>query len=352
MGNKIFLDHIHNLRGLAILLIVGFHARTSFSWGSNFLDQKIWFSILTYGTIIFVFIAGYLFQYLNEHSFQYKRYLGKKIKFVISPYLIASIPAIIHSLYFDQIKPWEPEGFENWPLIVKIGYMLITGKHWGPFWFIPMITIFYLLSPLLIWLDKASFFYKYFFPLLFIVGLFFFQFGYTSNPFESFLYFFPIYILGMWASRYSEKITKLNFKIVLLLLLVYFAISCFEIVGILPIGMAYSYKQLGSDPDYIFNFGKFKISILCVILIYLFFHLRRKKMKTLAYFGTYSFGVFFVHLYVIRLVERMAILLDFNIVFNFFSFLGYFGIISFLCIMIIYIISSTAGSKSRLLIGS
>jgi peptidoglycan/LPS O-acetylase OafA/YrhL len=77
-----FLPYIHNFRGIAILYIVAFHCHSSFGWGYHDLEKRIWNSLVVYGTVLFVFIAGFLFQHLNgqdrNYDFSFVTYLKKK----------------------------------------------------------------------------------------------------------------------------------------------------------------------------------------------------------------------------------------------------------------------------------
>ena len=76
-----FLPYIHNFRGIAILYIVAFHCWSSFGWGNHLLEKTVWNSLIVYGTVLFVFIAGFLFQHLNgrvNRRFDFKTYLKKK----------------------------------------------------------------------------------------------------------------------------------------------------------------------------------------------------------------------------------------------------------------------------------
>src|SRR5690606_16251364 len=129
------------------------------------------------GTIIFVFISGFLFEHLFANNFNFKHYFDKKLKYVVGPYLLVSILPIIDKLYFEQNLRWLPEVLVDQSVLAKSFYMLITGKHFGPYWFIPMIVIFYLISPLLVWVNKPKF-YIYVFPVIFTLGLFTYKFGY------------------------------------------------------------------------------------------------------------------------------------------------------------------------------
>ena len=66
---KPILNYINVFRGLAILLILAGHTMQIGSAGSlaRAVSREIWAG----GTVLFVFIAGFLFEYLS-HKFEYK----------------------------------------------------------------------------------------------------------------------------------------------------------------------------------------------------------------------------------------------------------------------------------------
>src|SRR5687767_4325167 len=149
-----FLSYIHNLRGLAVLFIVGVHVR-GYEWQLDPDDQAYDFFVALFdnGTVLFVFIAGFLFQHLTHHKFDFKHYFFQKIKVVILPYLIVSIPIIMLRLALGSSELSLPIGFDEHPMAYRIFYFIITGVHMVPFWFIPMIFLIYLSAPVFHLLD-------------------------------------------------------------------------------------------------------------------------------------------------------------------------------------------------------
>jgi surface polysaccharide O-acyltransferase-like enzyme len=107
------------------------------------------------GTAYFIFIAGFLFQYLSK-KYAYGDYLKKKFNNVILPYLIISIPAIFYCISQGKVSNdvWFKDFFPSWPLPYQVVALYSTGGHLYTLWFIPMIAIFYVISPLLIFVDK------------------------------------------------------------------------------------------------------------------------------------------------------------------------------------------------------
>lgn len=344
-----YLNYIHLFRGFAILIIVGIHCRISFRWPEESAAKDLLITFLDNGTVLFVFIAGFLFQYL-KHKFHYGTYLIKKIKYVIIPYILASIPAIFYKLYMNAVPEWMPLSIAEQPDIVQMLYMLATGKHLGPFWFIPMITIFYLISPLLNWLDKPIF-YKTIFPVLFVAGLFTFRFGYFSNTIDSFIHYLPVYIFGMWASRYRQKLISLQMLPIAILVTVYIIIALLEASGTVYAPKLSSFKDAASDEYFVFNFAKLKVSLLCIILLREFYVLNR-RVTVLELLGDYSFGIYFLHLYVITAIEMIMEKVAPEFRLNILTFFIYTALVSAVTVLLVFIIKKITGRKSRYFIGS
>lgn len=345
-----FLPYIHSLRGLAILLIVGIHCRTSFKWENG--NAELFFeSFLDNGTIIFVFISGFLFEHLFTRRFNFRIYLNKKLKYVIIPYLLVSILPIIDKLYFEESLRWLPPVLSNQPDVIKSLYMLVTGKHFGPYWFIPMIVIFYVISPLLVVLNNARF-YKYIFPFIFIAGLFTYKFGFYSNTWDSFLYFLPIYLFGMFTSYYKDDIIAKRNWLIYPCAIIYLLVTSLELTGYITIHKVIGFESYADQPNYIFNFTKFKVSVLCIALLLIFYRLRNRKMTVLKVLGDYSFGIYFIHLYFIVATELVV-----NSQVEAFRmtaplFLIYTILVTIVCVASIYILKRIVGNKSRYLVGS
>ena len=123
--SNLFLNYIHNFRAIAIILIVLGHSISYFSWSTY---EKLSVTILfSNGTVLFVFISGFLMQHLffkHEHREFYKR----KIRHVVLPYLLSSIPAIIIFIFFlERDERYVFEGFGG-------GVWTFLGKFFGGFW--------------------------------------------------------------------------------------------------------------------------------------------------------------------------------------------------------------------------
>lgn len=344
-----YLNYIHLFRGFAILVIVGIHCRISFNWPEQSLAKEILITFLDNGTVLFVFIAGFLFQYLRE-KYQYTSYLQRKAKYVLLPYILISIPAIISDLYFNSMPIWLPQNLVDQPKIIHALYMIITGKHLGPFWFIPMIIIFYLISPALLKLDRP-WFYKIIFPLLFIAGFFTYRFGYFSNTLDSFIHFFPTYIFGMWGSHYRKKLIHMRTRWIALLIITYLVLAMLEVQHIIDVPRLNSFDTPETAPYFYFNLAKVRASILCIILLRVFYMIK-KDILIFRYLGNYSFGIYFVHVYIITAIEHVIRKLEPSFQLGALTFLLYVSTVTLLSILFVFFVKKTFKSKSRLVVGS
>ncbi len=74
-----FLNYVNNFRGIAIIYIVAGHCISAFNWQNSPQLARLIKILMSNGTVFFVFIAGYLFQYLLS-SYEPKKYFISKLK--------------------------------------------------------------------------------------------------------------------------------------------------------------------------------------------------------------------------------------------------------------------------------
>lgn len=217
MQNTIFYNNIHLLRGIAILLIVCNHAaRSNFSWIqvdkgllASFLDIFFFKNC----TIIFVFISGFLFQLLIK-KYSYKSYILKKVKYVVLPYLIMSLPMFLVIPLIIGTKSLDSWHFVHFKQpLQKIVLGFLTGSTCLSYWYIPCICIVYCCFPIFVLMNKFPKLYFLLIPSLYIATII----GRPitdNNPLHSFGYFLPSYLIGIIFARYSHTIKYRNGKII------------------------------------------------------------------------------------------------------------------------------------------
>jgi peptidoglycan/LPS O-acetylase OafA/YrhL len=351
-----FLPYLHFLRGVAILYVIAVHARGFASYWKS--SPEIFRFMDTFsdpsegnGTTLFLFIGGFLFQHLTKNQFNFGRYLTQKFKNLIMPYLLISIPLIFLRLNLDFQSPSLPDDFHDRSHIHQVGHFLLTGSHLPPFWFISTIILFYFSAPLLHALDNRKF-YTYIFPFVILACLFTYRPEHNANPFLSYLHFIPVYITGMWASYFKEKILSDDPRPFYVLLIIYLGMCIIELMGWITLPRHVSFEDVLSERSLLFNFYLLKTLILCFLWLTLFYRLRDKQYPTLELLGSYSFGLFFVHYFYISISRR--IFEYYHIPFNFsiLTYLIYFILIMSASVLTVYLIKKFTGNYSRHLIGS
>lgn len=351
MIKKNYLNYIHILRGLAILIIIAIHSRMALFGGTDVspLNKEL-IIFLDNGTIIFVIIAGFLFHHVFIPKFNFRTYFLNKSRYVLLPYILVSILPIIDKLFFDDNIPWLTSELAQLNSAEFVIYMLISGKHFGPFWFIPMIAIFYLIAPALKKLN-VRIFYRYIFPVIFIGGLFSYQFGYYSTILNSFIFYLPIYLFGMLLSEYKSELFKYQKLVLPSLLILYVGITILELMELIK-----SPKLIGfSNFDtlyFIFNPAKLRFSVLTVILLILFYNLEFFKFRLFRILGDYSFGIYFVHLFFIILIQKTVKYYQVELPKSLITFLIFVFFTTSFSIMLVWVIKAIFKNKSRFLIGS
>lgn len=354
MQKKDFLNYIHYFRGLAILLIVGLHAAVTLNWGEEgYAERKFLIVLFNNGTVLFVFIAGFLFYHLHKDRFDYGDYLKKKLLHVIIPYLVISIPALFDKFYFDKIGDhwWMDKGFSESGPVMKVMFLLFTGRHMGVFWFIPMISIVYLLGPLILRFARTKSF-LYIVPILTFLCLYTFRFGYYANIALSLQYFLPIYLFGIWIYQLKEQLLAHARVIAISLGLIYVGMSVCEMMEWLPFNETIGLRDV-KYTVYRFNYNKAKMVLFIVVAMTSFYLINHIRIPLLKLLGDYSFGIFFVHLYVIqvfRLLDRARYLPISPP--SLLTFFIYFAVVMAITVAIVKAVRLLFKNYSRFVIGS
>jgi surface polysaccharide O-acyltransferase-like enzyme len=351
-----FLQYIHNLRGLAILFVLIVHARAlDPEWLSHASVNKFFDTFFDptegNGTVLFLFIGGFLFQHITHHNFSFRKFIEQKFKVIILPYIIISIPLIIIRINTDFRSLSLPTGFHEWSIPQQFGHYLLTGAHMPPFWFISTIVLFYFTAPLLHACDKG-WFYKYVFPIVLLIAFFTYRPAHNANPFLSYMHYLPVYVLGMFTSYYKERIFAAGPQLLYLFTAAYITISVLDLFGIIEVSRALTFEKVTNEGLFIFNIYILKAMILCFMLMLALYYLQRRQMPLLELLGDYSFGIFFVHYIFISLTRKLLHALDLEIFFSIPAYLIFFVFILLASVVTVYLVKKFAGARSRYLIGS
>lgn len=294
-----FLGDIHRLRGVAILLIVATHCLYFFHWTDHPQLQNALGDLLDNSTLLFVFISGYLFLH-GSGSFSYPRYLLTKLRNVILPFALASLPAIALELRHDSLAFAAP-ALHDLSLPARIGYLyLYPGAHVNyALWFIPVVAIYYLASPLLLWVSRRPLRYALL-CLLVPLSILMHRPSYAHNHNLALaLYFVPAYLLGMGCRQYRPQTLA-----VLERHLHWFAAAFGALFVAHLLLSAHHGKYTFTQPFEFHGQGAIDWSfvqklLLVPLLCGLAWRWRHLRLTVLDYLADVSFTVFFLHLYVI-----------------------------------------------------
>lgn len=285
-----YLNYMNNFRGFVIILIVAVHCVGSqmLQW-SIASDLRYNLNSLLHGSSIFyIFIAGFLFKFLMA-KYEYIDYIGRKLKYVFLPYLIISIPAIVDEILSPKVI------YANYEMWEQIFIYYFTGVHMAHFWFIPVIMIYYIISPLFVLIDRMKL-YFYIVPLFLFVAIFVpREINPIHNPAISAVHFMGFYLFGMWVSARIDILEKYS--------------------NYYWVGIVFSFLVI--NLDWILNINQeanlittkflyvIKFCILCLTFLAVFKKYDEKIKGAFGYLASNSFGIYFVHNYFIVIFEKI-----------------------------------------------
>lgn len=304
VGGTMHLAYIHRTRAIAIVLIVALHCLDRMDWSTNHQTYRLMVEILQGATLDFMMISGFLFAHLRS-KYEYTHYLKTKFKNVIIPYLVVGLPGIALLLSKPLFLELNPE-LSGWPLWLQAGFLYVYGgsqlNH--VMWFIPVLTIYFLLSPLFMYVLERPI---WFLSLVVLIPLSLLAHRPSVQKYhhlELALYFLPGYMSGMLASLYKDKVLAFSQRYFYLL-----------VAGVLAtlLGHFYLSDFDGSYVEEVFSGERGLIDwvfiqkfLLFFVLIALMKRMEAIKMRTVDYVATVSFAIFFVHLYVLHIYSHVV----------------------------------------------
>ena len=219
-----YIKQLTFLRFLAAVLVVLFHyGRNTWPFNTNEISK-----VVLEGSIavsFFFFLSGVVLavNYINKSNFNYRDFIIKRIARIYPVYLLAFIITLILAMLVNNSYPkglsilLQILGFHAWVpgICLEINY---------PAWSISVEMFFYLLFPLIVFLFKKIKTSQITIIVILIWVISSFQHYYFVNnlyevnniKIEQFILYFPlwhlnIFLTGMLAGIYINKIKKINF---------------------------------------------------------------------------------------------------------------------------------------------
>ncbi|MEP3482155.1 MAG: acyltransferase [Fuerstiella sp.] len=331
---KEFLGYVHYFRAIAITYVVGGHAIDAFTWAESSQLERLLRILFCNGSTLFVFIAGYLFQHLSGR-FVAGKYFRSKLKNVILPYVVVSIPAIIVFVAFRQRDDLWP-GFYDAPLTTQVVMFFLTGTHLATLWFIPMISLIFVLGPILVPLDRNGRLY-WLLPVAVVVSAFVNR----GLAWQSAIHFFSVYLLGMACSHFRQPVNNfLSQRVVL--------IAIMAIMGLL---IGAELLLTNQTMTYLNYFQKLLLSLF--FIGFLFRHNESLTSRFVNGIADTSFGIYFLHAYVIFSFRLAAITVYGGLpAAQILWIVIYTLLVMLVSLALVRFIQRLLGKRSRMLIGS
>jgi surface polysaccharide O-acyltransferase-like enzyme len=292
-------------RGFAIIAVVAIHViDNSLSWAD--LSGGAWIShiailyrqSLNFAVPAFIFISGYWMSKKHIESLEgYKTFLTGRLSRVLVPYLFWS--AIL--LGYEAIKTHNID-------VQQITFKLLTGRATTIYFFIIVISQFYIITPLLQYINRR----RYGLMLVLILNvisllsaylsrLYFNYWIPVSSAFYSWIIFYEIGLL-VGSSRYKVFAAKKVQLFILPAILVCLLISGLEASILLSKYDNLSVWYFAVAPV------KFSSFLYSVCIITAFLHIRKHlshRPKCLAALGYYSFGIYLIHIPILNQVANL-----------------------------------------------
>lgn len=210
MQTKKYDMTFHYFRAFAIVCVMFTHLWHEPPFLEGFETEKRLVTALSdtffhSSTIYFIFISGYLFEYVNrKKAFSVPAFYLSKIRNVLTPYLIISCLLLLAGTLIERWSGSMPsfinEGMPLTSLADALTCLLYGSASLTPYWYIPFILSVFVISPVFFYLSNARLSRLLpplaVLPLLVPRGLLFF--------FRNYCYFLPIFLLGIFFARNRE----------------------------------------------------------------------------------------------------------------------------------------------------
>lgn len=235
-------------------------------------------SIITEIAVPFFFMVSGLFFFKKtyDNRVEYMQMLRKKVKTLITPFVIWNIYGLLFIILYDINRLDKP--------FVSLIYDLCLSNWNGPLWYIRDLIILMIISPLYSWIYKIN--SKILYCFIIIVLLFIWM-PVSSNLLssESILFFF---IGGI----FSKNINIVNYKINKKMLLVFILIW-----GVL------SFNTYTNN-----NLLLHKINILCGIIAFwgILDSITNNFQQKIIHLSKYSFIIYVMHAYIVKSIKNIV----------------------------------------------
>ena len=309
--------------------------------------EKIFYSLTLNGSVYFVFISGFLYYHIFYQRFNYKKFMLKKIQFVLVPYLVCSAIPILDTVFFDGGGEFLPPGLKDKPFLAIIWY-LITGAIFDSYWYIPMAMLLFAISPLINLVIKSD---KVLEAILFLlpISLIIHRPVANINAIHSLIYFLPIYLLGVWSSINNKRIYSYlrDKKKKVILILAAIALGLIQVLVFQESGNFHKEFWSITLPD----INLIQKILLCFLFMSILDYYEDADIISLKKTAETSFAIYFIHQFLIDGIMSVVDKLNWTYQGNFFTLILATFLIMTGSMAIAYSVKAIFLKNSRYLIG-
>lgn len=308
-GNK--MSWTTNLRVVATISVILIHVTAEILYQYGCISNSIWWTGNVYDSIVrfcvpvFVMLTGVL---MLSRTYELSDFLRKRFSRIILPFLFWSLIYAAFSLN-DKIAAGHEMSVLQ--IIKKVIYLLLNGSSYH-LWYIYMIIGIYLFVPILSkWVQNATEKEILYFLTIWGCSLL------LSQPMLSqyevninltyFSGFIGYVVLGYYLSVKSFACSKRRLNIIAVLLMV-------AGVGITIIGTYYLSNRNNNFNEYFYNYNTVNVLMVSIGIFLFFKNLEVSNaivVKATNFIGQYSYGIYLVHVLVLRFMGEMKIDYDF-----------------------------------------
>ena len=333
---KKYIPALHAFRAFAVINIVALHAIEIIFYFSSLAENK---ADLT----SFSWIVGVLFSLVLAKR-GYVQFFKSKLLNVLLPYLLITcfmtwrIARTDAPVYFDG---------SLWEFINVWSHKLITGSAVFSFWYMPVLFVLYLATPLfakLLTVKKA----KWLVIVVILMPLIFSR-SWPGIPWVNFVYFIGAYLLGMLVGKNYQKTIEI---------IRHYLLS-FVLTVILSTGLLFVLFYFDKPGFWLVNFSESvwyiqKIAIAGLVIM-LFEQVMKTIPKWLDVLANYTFSIYFLHVYVMfEMYIVMNKLIESPTSVSIILLLALFNVVAVItiCVILTYVLKLLFRKYSRFIIGA
>jgi hypothetical protein len=343
------LNSLNHFRALAIVLIVATHSFTPVGIDSDSFINCFVKNLLAGSTSLFVFISGFLFYEVFYRNFSYKKFVSKKITKLIFPYIILGLFPVVVALiirrdHFDGYFLPTGVGFFSEYMIPFFKYYF-TGRFLNAYWYIPFITVMFLLSPLHYKFVSIKFRLQVILVLaLSSISIFMHRPVLNVSVFQSVVYFTPIYFIGIISSIHKANIYAFFKSREWILLFIALSFAFYQTY----IGDVGSYQK----PP--FEYSGLDLVYLQKVFLCLFLMVFLNRFENIHFYpidivASTSFAIYFIHPFIPATILMLKIeYLKLN---SWFVFILFITLVTVFCVFIAIFTKKILPKYSKYIIG-